>query len=214
VCPGRKRSSCRGIAVRLGVARAPQPKLAPAGAFRCEWRVVLGSNVALWGRPCPSAEAHSGHRGLRSLGACFAHGSWLRSHPTPALGARATPRFQRWAWSCLARPPDSILAQFQLVADEALVPARDPGVTSRRCGTLRKVSFAMRVVRCAFCAWCVHSALENPGIQRSFGRCFRKRGAILAGVLTNGGGGIPLHSGIYPVKRHPMKGSIQWLVRL
>ena len=88
---------CLAQTWRFGVARAPQPKLTPAGAFRCEWRAVLGSNAALRGRPCPSAEAHSGHRGLRSLGACFAHGSWLRSHPTPALGARATPRFQRRA---------------------------------------------------------------------------------------------------------------------
>ena len=53
------------------------------------------------GSPVPPAEAHSGHRGLRSLEACFAHGSWLRSHPTPALGARATPRFS--AGRCASR---------------------------------------------------------------------------------------------------------------
>jgi hypothetical protein len=68
---------CLAQTWRFGVARAPQPKLTPAGAFRCEWRAVLGSNAALRGRPCPVAGRSlrpSWPPFARSLLRCAIHG--------------------------------------------------------------------------------------------------------------------------------------------
>ena len=107
-CPSAEARSGRCLSVRVtcgawlkrGASGSPvplsrsslRPVLFGASGVRC-----LAQTRRFGVAHAPSPDAHFGHRGLRSLGACFAHGSWLRSHPTPALGARATPRFQRRA---------------------------------------------------------------------------------------------------------------------
>jgi hypothetical protein len=98
VCPGRRRSSCRGIAVRFGVAHAPPPD---ARCGRClSMRVTFGAWLkrGASGSPVPRRRtlAPAIVASVRSEPASLRH-PWLRSHPTPALGARATPRFQRRA---------------------------------------------------------------------------------------------------------------------